>query len=426
MKILNVMIIFALSIFIIGCTVNDFVDEKIKNEYPESLTVIVKNETDLLRKDETIVLEVEIFKAKIPNFNPNAFVIFSRGAELASQANDLNGDGNPDQIVAIADFKPGEKKELNLRYATSGVKSRDYPKRTQAELSVKVGGKFVNRKYEGGAFKNVQFLRVPPEHTDHSFYIRYEGPGWESDKVGYRFYLDWRNATDIFGKKVPNMVLQNVGQDGFDSYHQMSDWGGDIFKVGESLGIGSIATWYENKAHRVEKTDSITCEIIANGSIYSHIKTIYYGWQAGSSKVNLTSDISITAGSRLTRNDLTIDGELDNICTGLAKHENTVFHNTKPEQPTDWGYIALWGKQSLVGEIDELGIAVLYPGSQFVQLAEDDLNNVVILKPENGKVHYYFLAAWDQEPNGIRTQQEFQVYLEQIVGKLNHPLRIRY
>lgn len=411
-------------IFALGCTPG--VDQKIKTEYPESLTIRVTNETDVLRNDEAVVLDVENLNAKSPDFNPDGFVIFDKGIELASQSNDLDSDGNPEQIIAIMDFKPGEKKQLNLRYATSGSKLREYMKRTQAELSIKVGGKFVDRKYEGGTFQNVQFLRVPLEHTDHSFYIRYEGPGWESDKVGYRFYLDWRNASDIFGKKVPDMVLQNVGQDGFDSYHEMSDWGADIFKVGESLGIGSIATWYENKANRVEKTDSLTCAIIANGSVYSQIRTTYYGWQAGISKVNLTSNLSITAGSRLTRNELSIDGELDNICTGLAKHENTVFFDKQPEQSTDWGYIALWGMQSLARDDDELGIAVLHRGSQFVQLAEDELNHVVILKPENNKVSYYFLAAWVQEPDGIKTQDAFINYLNDTVQKLNNPVTIQY
>lgn len=409
---------------LVGCTSE--VNQVIKYDYPASLSIRVTNETDLMRTDEAVVLNVETLKAKAPDFNPNAFVIFSRGVEVASQSTDLNGDGAPDQIIAVTDFKPGEQKKLKIRYATAGLKSRHYPQRTQAELSIKVGGQFVNRKYEGGTFQNVEFLRVPLEHTDHSFYIRYEGPGWESDKVGYRFYLDWRNATDIFGKKVTDMVLQNVGLDGFDSYHQMSDWGADIFKVGESLGIGSIGTWFENKANRVAKTDSVTCAIVANGPVYSQVRTVYYGWQASASKVDLTADLSITAGSRLTRTDLTIEGELDNICTGLAKHENTIFRNKQAERPTDWGYISLWGKQSLAGEADELGIAVLYQGSQFIQLAEDELNHVAILKPENHKVSYYFLAAWIQELDGITTPEAFRNYLNETATRLNQPIAVSY
>lgn len=417
-------LLIAMIVSMLGCSPE--VNQQIKLEYPNAMNCQVRNETRLARNDEAVFFDVKQLQAIAPDFNPNAFVVLSNGLELPSCAIDPDGDGRADQIVAVMDFKAGETRRLSLRYATSGAKQRDYPQRTQAELSVKVGGQFVNRKYEGGTFQNVSFLRVPPEHTDHSFYIRYEGPGWESDKVGYRFYLDWRNAVDIFGKKVPAMVLQNVGLDGFDSYHQMSDWGADIFKVGESLGLGSIGTWYDNKAHRVAKTDSVTCAIIANGPVYSQIRTIYYGWQAGSQRVNLTADLSITAGSRLTRTDLTIEGELDNICTGLARHDSTTFFEKLPSQPQDWGYIALWGQQSLAGPEDELGIAVLFQGASMPQLAEDSLNHVVILKPENGQVRYNFLAAWDQEPEGITTQEAFVDYLNETVQRLNQPILFDY
>ena len=35
-------------------------------------------------------------------------------------------------------------------------------------------------------FKPVQSLKVNVKHTDHSFDIQFEGPGWESDKIGCR------------------------------------------------------------------------------------------------------------------------------------------------------------------------------------------------------------------------------------------------
>ena len=128
--------------------------------------------------------------------------------------------------------------------------------KTYAEISVKEGGKWEGRKYIGGTFKNVQSLKLAPEHTDHSFDIRYEGPGWESNKIGYRLYLDWRNAIDIFGKKTEAMVLPKVGLDGFDSYHEMSDWGSDILKAGKGIGIGSIDRYLNNEKLHFYAVDS--------------------------------------------------------------------------------------------------------------------------------------------------------------------------
>jgi len=114
------------------------------------------------------------------------------------------------------------------------------------------------------------------------------------------------------------------------------------------------------------------------------------------------------------------------MCTGLAKHENTRFVKEQPKTPDEWGYIALWGNQSLAGEDDQLGIAVIYRGSQFDRITEDDLNYVVILKPEGKLVNYYFLAAWDQEPNGIKSEGDFVKYLKETILKLDKPLVMEF
>ncbi len=404
-----------------ACVVSCSPDDPLKQTYPEAATLSVKNPAAFARTDAEIVLEIAKLKAHAPSFNDKAFVVLHNAEELASQANDLNGDGSADQIVCVGDFAANEAKTLTVRYAKSGELTRAYPKRTQAELSHKVGGQFVNRKYEGGMFQNVRSLRVPPEHTDHSFYIRYEGPGWESDKVGYRFYLDWRNAIDIFGKKTPSMVLQNVGQDGFDSYHEMSDWGMDILKVGESLGLGSLAMWQEGKAHRVAQTDSVTCAIVSNGAVQSQIQTMYFGWKVGTGVYNLVSNLSIAAGSRLTKHVVAIDGDPQNLCTGIVKLDSTVMLKS-PEANTGWAYLATYGKQSLAN--DRLGMAVLYRKNDFLEVAEDQHSHVLVLKPENGQLTYYFLAAWEKEPGGVQTVEAFETYLNQTVAELQAPLLI--
>jgi hypothetical protein len=411
-----------LLVFLLNCTAKDAVDEKIKSDFPQSFNLTVQNSTDLSRTDEAVFLNVDQLLAKAADFNPAAFTILSGGVELASQANDLDDNGVADQIVFVANFKPNETLKLQVRYATSGEKMSEFPKRTQAELSVKTGGKFVNHKYIGGTFQNIQYLHVPPEHTDHSEYIRYEGPGWESDKIGYRFYLDWRNAIDIYGKKTPDMVLQHVGLNDFERYHHMADWGMDILKVGESLGIGTIAMWYDNKANRVSKVDSVDCAIVLNGPVESLIRTNYHGWKVGNGVYQLTSELSITAGSRMTCHSLTVQGNPENLCTGIVQLPETEWITSAKDG--DWAYIATFGKQSLAE--DTLGMAVLYRQKDLIQMTKDEYSHVVVLKPEDGKLTYYLLGAWEQEPNGIKTKDGFVSYLNETVKKLDRPVSVRY
>ncbi|WPR74038.1 DUF4861 family protein [Algoriphagus sp. NG3] len=211
----------------------------------EGIVFSIENHLSIERANEKIVLSPSDLEVGFGDAEQLTYQVFIGGEEIPSQWNE---DG-PDKglVFVLPKIEANQTIEVDLKGSSDQVK-RDYAKLTQAELSHKVGGEFKDREYIGGHFQNVTSLRVPPEHTDHSWFIRYEGPGWESDLVGYRFYLDWRNGIDVFGKKVNTPVLQDVGQDGFDSYHEPADWGMDILKVGKTLGLGSIATWEENKA----------------------------------------------------------------------------------------------------------------------------------------------------------------------------------
>jgi hypothetical protein len=427
MKNILAVLLFSLLILLVFCDNSCHLPKEIVQDYPEHFTIQVINEIDFPRKDAIIVISIDKLQSKYPDFNPEACVMFEGKNELPSQVVDKNGDGELDELICVTDFTSNETKKLIVCYAVEGEKSRSYSKRTQAELSHKFGGKFQKKpekrfEYVGGEFKNVEYLRVPPQHSDHSFFIRYEGPGWESDKVGYRFYLDWRNAIDIFGKKNPDMVLQLIGLDGFESYHEMSDWGMDILKVGDALGIGGIGMWYQDKVNRVSVTDSVICQILTNGPIYSQILTSYYGWQVGENKYDLYSNLSISAGSRMTECTVTITGDPPNLCTGIVKHDNvTVLSDLNSEHT--WQYLATYGDQNLAN--DKLGMAVIFQKENLLRLDEDEYNYVVVLKPDNKKeLIYYFLAAWEQEPDGIKSESEFRNELDRIVWELEKPIKV--
>ena len=77
----------------------------------------------------------------------------------------------------------------------------------------------------------------------------------ENDKVGFRLYLDGRNAKDIYGKRTSELVLKDIGLDEsgtpVDNYHVLRDWGRDILQVGNSLGAGGLALFENDSLHRL-------------------------------------------------------------------------------------------------------------------------------------------------------------------------------
>lgn len=397
-------------------------DQGINKEFPETFSVEVTNPIDAERESALVFIPATSILEQASAFNQNAFVVLDGDVEVPSQFNSHDEDYNG-IVVVLEKLAANESKQLQVRFATTGAINRTYAKRTQAELSHKVNGHFENREYIGGEFKNVDFLRVPPEHKDHSWFIRYEGPGWESDKVGFRFYLDQRNATDVFGKLTPDMVLQNVGLDGFDSYHEKQPWGMDVMKVGKSLGVGSIGSFNNGKVERVEKTDSVDCRIVENGNEYSSILTNYYGWNVGDKKHDLKSHISIHAGTRLSHQQLTVTNQPENICTGIVKDKNSVVISSNGSN-SSWAYLATYGKQSLNNPADELGLVVFYNPAQAIERTEDEFSHVITLKPNDGKVDYYFTGAWVLEHDGIKDETQFRAYLDKVAVELANPLKV--
>jgi hypothetical protein len=409
------------SVLLAGMTImNQPCKAQVEKTYPYSFSVKITNPLD---EDRTGVM-VHISKDQLSRtFKANAFAVFDGNTEIPSQFNRFDKDFHG-IVVVLDNLKAREVRTLTVRYAKAGEIKHNYPKRTQAELSHKVNGEWKNREYIGGTFKNVDYLRVPKEHKDHSWFIRYEGPGWESDMVGYRLYLDQRNAVDVFGKTVKEPVLQKAGQDGFDSYHALQDWGMDVLKVAKSLGVGSIGTHTTSGAVRVEKTDSVTCRITENGDVYSSFLTRYLGWNSGATTVDLDSRISIHAGTRLTHNRISVKGNIDNICTGLIKDEKAkpkLF--SRKGDATSYGYIATYGAQSLNNN-DNLGIVVFFKPSDMIEFTEDQFSHIVKLKPSAGKIDYYYAGVCQLEPNGITNEADFVSYVEKTAKELASPVKV--
>lgn len=385
-----------------------------KESTNNDVIITVQNTLDFDRTDETIVVSTDQLGLTLAT--DEVFEVYDAEKAIPSQL--VTEGPKKGLMILVDDIASGALKELAVKKIHKDS-AKVFPKRTQAELSIKEGGEWKGREYLDGSFKNVESLRVPDEHTDHSWYIRYEGPGWESDKVGYRFYLDWRNATDVFGKTTADMVLQDVGQDGFDSYHELSDWGMDVLKVGKSLGIGSPAYFNNDMAVRIDSTDSIYSEILVNGSIYSAIKTQYFGWEVADKKLDINSFYSIHAGSRLTHHHMEYAGETDNLATGIGKSEKAELFINKGSA-TAYGYIATYGQQSL--NDDKLGLAVLCDSSQIKEITQDEYSDVLVMKPVNQSVDYYFLAAWELEKEGVTNQEDFLAYVQQTAQRLASPL----
>jgi hypothetical protein len=270
----------------------------------------------------------------------------------------------------------------------------------QASLMVRFGG---------GEVRGVTKFTVPVDHVIHDGLFPSEGIGWESDRVAYRLYLDERNAVDIFGKRLPAPIMHTAGI-GPQSYHDMADWGMDIFHVGPSLGLGSIGVLRDDKALQIGKS-TITVDIEDSGPRRAAFTVTSAGF--GTEKATLTARYAIAAGTPVTHVHARVDGKSPAMVTGLIKNPDVEVLRAAANPGARWGYVATWGKQSLAGDL--LGLAVFYR-LDAVRIADgDDGASYFIVFKDAQAIDYAFAARWQQEANGsgaIIDKPAFAAWLE--------------
>ena len=341
------------------------------------------------------------------------------GEHLPSQLIDNDGDGISDRLLFLVDLDGSEKKRVEI----FDGKASKFSNRAYAEISIKEGGAWQNDKYVGGTFQNVSHVTLPSQYTDHSQYIRYEGPGIETEDVGYRVYLDWRNGFDVFGKKTPGLTLAKTGVDDYQSYHEMADWGADILKVGKSLGMGGFGYWNGKAVELVSDVADRSATILANGPIYSAFAIDYQGWRFDDRTLDLQARLSMTAGSPLVHMHLKANEDIDSLAIGLVDHGVEVLKGDLNITGTAWSYLATYGQQTLFG--DDLGMMLLFRKKDLRQQAHDKNNHVLVMRTRGGDLSYYFGALWSGSEDGIKSREALEAWLQHQAHRLTVPPRLR-
>jgi len=418
-------LIFTLPFVLLGCdsatdktgTAPVATPPQVVVEQPAPLaTLEVSNPSAFARPNTTIRLSLNEL-----GVSSGPLQVWQGETALPTQLLDDDGDETPDQLVFLTDLGAAATHDYVIDRNVAGL---DVTPRTHAEVSIKEGGEWQDKVYVGGTFKNVDHVTTPPQYTDHSEWIRYEGPGIESDKAAYRFYLDWRNGFDIFGKKTSEMVLPGIGLDGYDSYHEMSDWGADILKVGQSLGMGGYGYWDGNKTVLVSEVAERSTTIRADGPIYSALDINYKGWNTGAAVTDLKATLSMLPGNPMVDVRLETSTPLDNLAIGIVKHPGTeLLMGDLDITGEAWSYMASFGAQTLFN--DNLAMVVLFRKKDLVEQTEDDNSYVLVMKPRGTTLSYAFGALWSGEPGGIQTREELEKYLAGELERRTLPPRLR-
>ncbi len=366
--------------------------------------IVVSSQNDLLFK------EIIVEKADMQVMNDQYPVIIdNNGKEVPSQLEDSDGDSVWDILVFQASLSANTSKEYTIKWHDSAP---SYDKKTQVYL-----GYSENRD---DTFVSIDEHQRPKDHVAMStpYLYQYEGPGWESNLVGFRTYFDSRNGKDIWGKTTEELVLHKIGLG--EDYHAMQDWGMDILKVGNSLGSGALAIKKSDSLIRLGDTEYAYFKKRAEGPVRSVFTLTYKGWDVLGTSYEIEEKVTIYANKRWFSSEVTLSRPQDTVVTGIVnlKDAKVAFSN-EPDGKLLYSY----GEQS--ENSDFLGMALIIPSANFIMVDKAPVEGggivnteLVYLKPSEDTYSYYFYVGWEKESDKFSSESGFGEELKNAASQI--------
>lgn len=362
-------------------------------------------------------------------------ILLHNNDTIPAQVNDLDGDGKWDELFLVTSFKPSEKKDINLKWSKNDPKFK-------VRTSVRFGKREAKNLPVQPATEEIMMANQVHKKLGFQKY-QTDGPTWENDKVGFRDYLDGRNAKDVFGKKIPGITPENVGISSTgaveDNYHQMYDWGRDIFPVGNSAGLGGYALLVNNQVQRlgiiandtlnnIEKT---SFKIVSEGPVNSVLKYNYQNWKTAGNTYQVNETTSIWPGMYAYKNTVNFSGLKGKETLLIALSNINNEKGLKVIESGDW--ICLIQHDNLTYKREWiLGTAILVPKNLYTgymeapktgQLTDSYLAKLKI--KNNTDISYYGVAGWElsADPN-FKDAAYFTDYVTGLAKQLSAKINV--
>ncbi len=330
--------------------------------YKKQFTLTISNPSDLYLEHHPFVIPVADIKVKYPDVDLSKIVLMEAIQKIDNriipiQADDLNQDGNLDELVFIYSLPQNKTVDLNVFSVFEKLKLPHYKVKTAVH----------------------QNWWKTEENTI----------GWESNWAAYRMF---NGRIDFLGKKLEGLYLKE------EDYHHMHTWGMDVLNLGKSSGLGGISLWEGDSQIRSfnypdEQNVKVDKRVIAIGPVRSTVEVRFSEIKTDSNSYEVVLKMSAYAENNFSKQSIIIKAEKVSeiiYSPGIRK-----LPNDKWTINTNSGFLASWGlEESPIGEV---GLGLIFPSSDYLSYSENEHDRYVKLKAKSDveQTHYVY-GGWQK------------------------------
>jgi hypothetical protein len=346
--------------------------------------------------------------------------------EIPAQLVDTNLDGTPDAILVICDFAAGERRHL----AVASPRFTRLAKQIGPRLS---GGLWTRETItrEGGTLRSqgryveVSSAVLDPAHSKGDGLYQCDGPILETDTCAFRLLFDSRMCLDVIGKRERGLFLCDSNPEFVAGPIDLSgtEWGGSLLGDAEGFGAGAFGYAEKGTAVPIAGFDSAQYRIVKDGPAATECEILLLGARIGRETFDLRWRIRHYAGTRVLRHDVNVSRGGHGLAFAISA---SGVRKESPSGQLGWLRASSFGPTNVTGgKGGSLGLGIVAnarTANGFVKNPADAIG--VGFDSSARNVTFYTVAAWDQEPAGLRSAQDFVKEIDQLATRLETPIRI--
>ena len=386
----------------------------------KTLTVTVTNPSKTERRAVPVVIEVDD--------DVRSALVTLDGKEIPCQLDDLDDDGEFDELAFVTDMAKKEKQTFTVTLSEQG-EPRKYENRTYGYLGIRDRSE-KNQKHQ--RITSVTF----PKDTNPYNYIFPHGAVMENDMVGFRVYADHRQSLDYYGHRNYKM---DIAETAFYTTQEQRDkgYGEDVLYTGSTYGCGALHGWDGKKSVMFENVRNRTQTVVCEGPVRTILDITNRAWQPyeGCKPVDIRTRYILYYGHRDVEVQVDFSRDVADIplSTGIVDIvEGSTEFSDKAGLRGDWGR-ACAGNNPKVYDTITVGLGIFVPkqyykaDSHFTD-GKDRLPNqayVQVVGTKDDDMHYWFTCTCDIETFGFKDKEAWFKYLKEWKKELEAPAAIK-
>ena len=429
------------------------------NQKISKIRLSVQNPLPIHRQNVPIVLTGEYLRKVNSDFSFKAYsVVVGKAPQermLSSQADDLDYDGERDQLSFLLDLEPEETKEISILYdaTVEAALTLELNKQTRAGIFPELNAVAAMEsnliayvlKPDGGI---VAYGKKREELFSIDSVFQYELASGQPLSPDFRLHFQSHNIT--LGQQVEvkvekpgqQWVLSDLANQGTYFIRKSEEQLNFSKSIGLSLnaltndegpmvaltpgdgliGCGGFALWDKSSSALIPlPMEGDYVRILANGAIRSVVQRIFPNLQLDGETVRFTSTTFIYGDSPWIEQHIYVKDLPANyaIVTGIPKLGGTSDANEEQ------GWLWSWGTDPT--GLAPLGVALIYPTTEENKLIDTRLGGLSLrLTPDaEGRLSYRAFAIWGGGIDGIDTEVEFAQHVQLTATAMKTPPKIK-